>query len=230
LCFIFRAIIQYISELRQSRPTNRLSIALDYSQQMHKTNYPDAVSETSEQLTNKQTYTQVHRPACLSSASAQSVFQIVTIACAGQNGTKIIYQWNCSEMMMFFWVLEPCRLVGCCQHIGEKYCLHLKPWRWRQYIPPKRWHLPTSLHGSKTHKKIIIILTAMKSTNITKCNKFYKITFYEMFFSGYSTVSIYLSVVYLTTLSVAQTNQYSVKWCNDQWKMNFKDIDGSGRE
>jgi hypothetical protein len=23
----------------------------------------------------------------------------------------------------------------------------LKPWRWRQYVPPKRWYLPTSTHG-----------------------------------------------------------------------------------
>jgi hypothetical protein len=29
-------------------------------------------------------------------------------------------------MMMFFWVLEPCRLVGRCQHFGETYCLHLQ--------------------------------------------------------------------------------------------------------
>jgi hypothetical protein len=25
-----------------------------------------------------------------------------------------------------------------------------RPWRWRQYIPPKRWPLPTSLHDVKT--------------------------------------------------------------------------------
>jgi hypothetical protein len=27
------------------------------------------------------------------------------------------------RMMMFFWVLAPCRLVGRCQHFGETYCL-----------------------------------------------------------------------------------------------------------
>jgi hypothetical protein len=36
---------------------------------------------------------------------------------------------------MFFWVLAP--------------------WRWRQYVSPKRWHLATSLHGAKTQKNII---------------------------------------------------------------------------
>jgi hypothetical protein len=40
----------------------------------------------------------------------------------------------------------------------EKYIriLDLQPWRWRQYVPPKRWHLPTSLHGAKTQKNNII--------------------------------------------------------------------------
>jgi hypothetical protein len=26
-------------------------------------------------------------------------------------------------------------------HFGGTCCLHLKPWRWRQYISPKRWYL-----------------------------------------------------------------------------------------
>jgi hypothetical protein len=37
-------------------------------------------------------------------------------------------------MMLFFWVLAPCRLVGRCQRFGEIYCLHLQPWWWRQYV------------------------------------------------------------------------------------------------
>jgi hypothetical protein len=36
----------------------------------------------------------------------------------------------------------------------EKHTVSLQPWRWRQYVSPKRWHLPTSLHGSKTQKNI----------------------------------------------------------------------------
>jgi hypothetical protein len=28
-------------------------------------------------------------------------------------------------------------------------------WRWRQYVSPKRWHLPTSLHGAKTQNNNI---------------------------------------------------------------------------
>jgi hypothetical protein len=53
-------------------------------------------------------------------------------------------------MMMLFWVLAPCRMIGRCQHFGRTYCLHPQPWRWRRYVSPKRWHLPTSLHGART--------------------------------------------------------------------------------
>jgi hypothetical protein len=35
------------------------------------------------------------------------------------------------RMMMFFWVLSPCRLVGRCQHFGETYRLR---WRQKNYI------------------------------------------------------------------------------------------------
>jgi hypothetical protein len=31
-------------------------------------------------------------------------------------------------MMLFFWVLVPCRLVGRCHRFGEKYCLHRQGW------------------------------------------------------------------------------------------------------
>jgi hypothetical protein len=43
------------------------------------------------------------------------------------------------------------------ESFGETYCLHLQPWRWRQYVSPERWHLPTSLHGVRTQKNSIII-------------------------------------------------------------------------
>jgi hypothetical protein len=32
--------------------------------------------------------------------------------------------------------------------------LPLKPWRWKHYVSPKHWHLPTSLHGTKTQNII----------------------------------------------------------------------------
>jgi hypothetical protein len=58
------------------------------------------------------------------------------------------------RMMMIFRVLLPCRLIRRCQRSGETYCLHLQGGRWRLYVSPKRWHLPTSLHGAKTQKNI----------------------------------------------------------------------------
>jgi hypothetical protein len=48
--------------------------------------------------------------------------------------------------------------------------------RWRQYVSPKRWHLPTSLHGEKTQKKNIIIITAVKNSNLI-----YKTSHYVIF-------------------------------------------------
>jgi hypothetical protein len=41
--------------------------------------------------------------------------------------------------MLVFCVVMTCRLVG--QH-----------WRWRQYVPPKHWYLPTSPHSVSTQK------------------------------------------------------------------------------
>jgi hypothetical protein len=51
------------------------------------------------------------------------------------------------------------------------YCLHIQHWRWRQNVSPKRWHLPTSLYGTKTRKIIIIIIiiAAVKTSNLTNC-------------------------------------------------------------
>jgi hypothetical protein len=40
----------------------------------------------------------------------------------------------------------------------------LQPWRWRQYVSPKRQYLPTSLHGVTTQNNIAIF-TAVKTSN-----------------------------------------------------------------
>jgi hypothetical protein len=42
-------------------------------------------------------------------------------------------------LMLVFWVATPCVLAAKYQRFGETYCLHLQPWRWRQYVSPKRW-------------------------------------------------------------------------------------------
>jgi hypothetical protein len=40
------------------------------------------------------------------------------------------------------------------------------PWRWRQYVSPKRWHLPTSIHGARTE---IVVIVAFRTSNLTVC-------------------------------------------------------------
>jgi hypothetical protein len=89
------------------------------------------------------------------------------------------------KMMMMFWVLASCRLVGRCQRFGEK--LHslslpfLQPYinpytsQHRQFIPEdgdSMFLLPTSLHDTKTQKNNIIILTAGKNSSLTAVLKF----------------------------------------------------------
>jgi hypothetical protein len=47
----------------------------------------------------------------------------------------------------------------------------LQPWRWRQYVSPKHWHLLTSVHGAKTQKNIgirIIIYEGWSKTSGTE--------------------------------------------------------------
>jgi hypothetical protein len=48
-----------------------------------------------------------------------------------------------------------CNAVWTCRYIPtfRRDILSLSsPWRWRQYVPPKRWYIPTSPHGVTTKK------------------------------------------------------------------------------
>jgi hypothetical protein len=64
--------------------------------------------------------------------------------------------------------MTPCGLIGKHQCFGETYCLHLQDWGWRQYVPPKRWYLPTSPHGISTQKNNIDIFTAVRTSNLAQ--------------------------------------------------------------
>jgi hypothetical protein len=44
----------------------------------------------------------------------------------------------------------------------------LQPWRWRQYVSPKRWYLPMSLHGVINQKTSIDIFTAVRTWSLMK--------------------------------------------------------------
>jgi hypothetical protein len=44
--------------------------------------------------------------------------------------------------------------------------LSLLPWRWRRYVPPKRWLTPL-LHGATSQKTAFFIVTAVKTSTLT---------------------------------------------------------------
>jgi hypothetical protein len=45
-----------------------------------------------------------------------------------------------------------------------RHCLHLQPRRWRQYVSPKRWCLPTIPYGITTRKSNIVISPSIQNT------------------------------------------------------------------
>jgi hypothetical protein len=54
-------------------------------------------------------------------------------------------------LVLLFWVVAPCGLVGGYKCFRGTHCLHLQGRR-RQYVPPKRRCLPTSPYGVATKK------------------------------------------------------------------------------
>jgi hypothetical protein len=73
-------------------------------------------------------------------------------------------KWNCMRFevlttmnmpMLIFWVVTLCE-----ENINVSeaiFCLQLQGSRWRHYVLPKRWYLPTSPHGFTLEKTIIDI-------------------------------------------------------------------------
>jgi hypothetical protein len=80
----------------------------------------------------------------------------------------IIHTYSCLKLQIFIvkpFLRQECRFIYSVAQ-SLPLILHnslhfpaspLQPWRWRQYISPKHWHLPTSLHGTKIQKNNIII-------------------------------------------------------------------------
>jgi hypothetical protein len=114
-------------------------------------------------------------------------------------------------VMLFFWVLAPYRLIGRCQpldaklesgriYIGLCKSLHfpaspLQPWRWKKYVSPKRWHLPTSLHGAKIQNNNIISLWTVWDSS--RCH-----------------LEHFLSLLKATTKTIWKSSGSSVLWRN----------------
>jgi hypothetical protein len=61
--------------------------------------------------------------------------------------------------MLVFRVVTPCGLVGRYQRFGKTHSL--QPWRWREYVSPKRWYLLASTHRTTTQKTNIDVFTAV---------------------------------------------------------------------
>jgi len=51
----------------------------------------------------------------------------------------------------------------------------------RQHIAPKRWHLPTKLHGVTSQNSVIFKFTAVRTSALTLNNKLTLKTSYNLF-------------------------------------------------
>jgi hypothetical protein len=98
--------------------------------------------------------------------------------------------------MSVFWVVTQCGLAGRYQRFGETYCLLYAG------VPLKRWHLPTSPHGTATQKTDIDNFTAVRTANP------FFISFVIAFFSDHFLV---IYVVILSVKDVGRWNRYSME-------------------
>jgi hypothetical protein len=66
------------------------------------------------------------------------------------------------------WDVMPSHLVESYQSFGGTCCLHLQGTiKWRQQVPPKRWHRSTRLGGVTSKNTVIFIFTAMRTSDLT---------------------------------------------------------------
>jgi hypothetical protein len=63
---------------------------------------------------------------------------------------------------MMFCAATPCRNVDRYRRFGRTYCLHLHGLN----CSPKRWYIPTILHGVTAQKNNMDILTAARTSNL----------------------------------------------------------------
>jgi hypothetical protein len=83
-----------------------------------------------------------------------------------------------------FWDVAPCR-SGVNRRFGDQSAFNVSdgrfacgfsyftplPWRWRRYVPPRR-RLTPLLHGATSQKTAFFIVTAVKTSNLTKWKLF----------------------------------------------------------
>jgi hypothetical protein len=79
-------------------------------------------------------------------------------------------------MNSILWGMTPCSLLSCNRRFGGTFCLpsaylwfllklFLRPWRWKQYVPPKRRLKLNGLHCVISQKMILFLPTAVKTSN-----------------------------------------------------------------
>jgi hypothetical protein len=103
---------------------------------------------------------------------------------------KLLLVWtNCKHknyvrfMIMFFWVLSPCRLVSRSQRFGETYCLHLQSLCFsetlastdestRRQNPEEHHHHPHHRENLKSYVRFILSADFMESEFCFMCQKF----------------------------------------------------------
>jgi hypothetical protein len=88
-------------------------------------------------------------------------------------------------------------------------------WKWRQYVPMKHWHPPTSSHGIASQKGNTYIFTAARTSNV-----FHKLTFISQFISRgvhsllyeqwglTSTLPLRLCHLHLTSLAIKEVLEW----------------------
>jgi hypothetical protein len=89
-----------------------------------------------------------------------------------------------------FWDITPCSPlkvnqhfeITCRLHPNQCFLLTLKPWRWDEYVPPKRWLTGNWLRGVISQKIKLFITTVVRISNLT---------FHSLFYI-YSYICIYL--------------------------------------
>jgi hypothetical protein len=119
----------------------------------------------------------------------------------------LFQQLNCSVTMFYlksitFWDMTPCSPLSFNRRFGGTYRLHLqgrrryvatcffvgllnlfsRPWRWRRYVSPKRRLKLNGLQGVTSHKMILFITTAVKTSNPTMFYFFTKISISNLIF------------------------------------------------
>jgi hypothetical protein len=117
-------------------------------------------------------YVQVAQAALFSSRHVYySLVSSLFALCVGESQWELI-SWLANSLLVykilsFSSCCLLCLLPASCWFLTW---LTLRPWRWRQYVPPKRWLTFIGLHGviSQEIRVVLSIATAVRTSNLTQ--------------------------------------------------------------